>query len=476
MISIGFPVYNGEKYLRTALGTLLAQDYSNFELIISDNNSRDSTGEICREFEASDPRVRYIRQGENHGAPWNFAFVLEQARGDYFMWAAHDDAWDPTYMGKCLRTLEAHPEAVLCCTEVNFIDGEGSPSPIYQGWKNLETLGMTPVQRVHSLIAVMGWYALYGLMRPEAVRKVASVGAGAFGIDVVMTLELMLLGHIVKIPEPLFSYRIAKLKTAADFQADFNSEKNPLPPTPIPFTGLAGALLATVYQSNLSREEKTAVFADFIDTMAAPSAGWRYPITGELLGANVTLNDAGFAYLLGQVLARSVPLAEIWSNPLLRAIYSPPSTGPNLVALAKRVLRGQAAASGPSAAEKHREGVTFFERGKIEEASRSFAEALKLEETSDRWVDWATVQMVGNRTSEAEQGLRRALALNGSHTLAALKLGVLMANLGRFEDAVPFLERSLARLDAAQRSDAMRLLDECKLRVGSTGQLAAQVS
>ncbi|MDE3179934.1 MAG: glycosyltransferase family 2 protein, partial [Acidobacteriota bacterium] len=234
LVSIGLPVYNGEKHLSRALSTLLAQDYADFELIISDNNSKDSTAEICREFEARDSRIRYIRQAENHGAPRNFVFVLEQAQGEFFMWAAHDDWWDPSYIGKCLTTLQAHPEAVLACTEVNFVDGEDKPSPYLIGWKNLDTSGMDPVARVHQMIARMGWYAIYGLMRSEAIRSVKSVGRSVFGSDVLILMEFILMGHFVKIPETLFNYRIVKPKSAADFQADFNSEKCRLPPTPVP--------------------------------------------------------------------------------------------------------------------------------------------------------------------------------------------------------------------------------------------------
>lgn len=470
LVSIGLPVYNGEQFLGKAITTLLSQDYSNFELIISDNNSQDSTANICREFEAADPRIRYIRQAENHGSPWNFTFVLEQSQGDYFMWAAHDDMWDPTYISKCLCTLEAHPEAVLCCSEVNFIGAEDKPFPIYPGWKNLETLGMTRVERVHRLISVMGWYALYGLLRPEAIRKV-TLGASDFGGDVVMTLELMLLGHIVKVHEPLFYYRITKMKSAADFQADFNSEKNPLPPPLTPWTGLVARLFDTVCQSDLSQEEKRRVLADFICTMSSPNLAWRPSTTAELLGP-VALNDAAFAYLLAHVLARSVPLSEIGRDPLLRVLYLPPPSVPDIL----RLAAGMAADRRSSAVEKQRQGVRLCEQGKVEEACRSFAEALKLEETSDRWVDWATTQIARNQTSEAEQGLRHALQLDPSHTLAALKLGIIFAGQDRFESAIPLLEQSLPALEGAQRNDAVRLLEVCKVKAGVPGRFATQFS
>ncbi|HET6324545.1 MAG TPA: glycosyltransferase, partial [Planctomycetaceae bacterium] len=70
-ISIGMPVFNGEKYIVEALDSILGQTYSDFELIISDNASNDRTAEICQEFARKDQRIRYFRQSTNLGAPRN---------------------------------------------------------------------------------------------------------------------------------------------------------------------------------------------------------------------------------------------------------------------------------------------------------------------------------------------------------------------------------------------------------------------
>jgi glycosyltransferase involved in cell wall biosynthesis len=101
-MSIGMPIYNGERFLREAMDSLLAQTFSDFELIISDNASTDMTGSICREYAEKDNRIKYIRQHENIGPLANFQFVLDAAVGDYFMWAAADDKWDATWIEKLL--------------------------------------------------------------------------------------------------------------------------------------------------------------------------------------------------------------------------------------------------------------------------------------------------------------------------------------------------------------------------------------
>jgi glycosyltransferase involved in cell wall biosynthesis len=105
-VSIGMPIFNGEKYIREALESLLSQSHTNFELIISDNASTDKTEEICIQYAASDPRIRYVRQPENIGVDANFRFVLDEARGEYFMWAAADDVWDVTWIKDLLDSMK----------------------------------------------------------------------------------------------------------------------------------------------------------------------------------------------------------------------------------------------------------------------------------------------------------------------------------------------------------------------------------
>ncbi|OFE11755.1 hypothetical protein PHACT_00110 [Pseudohongiella acticola] len=110
------PVFNGEEFIEEALESLLAQSFSNFELIISDNASTDSTEAICRNYARKDARVRYFRQTENLGSVANFKFVLEEAVGEYFMWAAADDLWAPNFIEKCRDLLVKDEDAGMAMT------------------------------------------------------------------------------------------------------------------------------------------------------------------------------------------------------------------------------------------------------------------------------------------------------------------------------------------------------------------------
>ena len=119
-VSIGMPVFNGEAFLADALNDLTAQTFADFELLISDNCSTDTTEAICREFASRDVRIRYVKQSSNIGAIPNFQFVLDQAVGQYFMWAAADDKWSANWVESLIA--EAKAGGCLAYGRVQTID------------------------------------------------------------------------------------------------------------------------------------------------------------------------------------------------------------------------------------------------------------------------------------------------------------------------------------------------------------------
>src|SRR5690242_490012 len=105
-ISLALPVYNGERFVADAVLSVLAQDFKNFELIITDNASTDRTEEICRAFAAADPRVRYVRNERNLGAGPNYNLGFALSRGRYFKWSACDDRISESFLSACFAALE----------------------------------------------------------------------------------------------------------------------------------------------------------------------------------------------------------------------------------------------------------------------------------------------------------------------------------------------------------------------------------
>ena len=129
-LSIGLPIFNGELFIHKAIESILAQTFKNFELIISDNASTDSTKQICEEFAKQDSRIRYFRQESNIGIHKNFNFVLKQAKNEYFAWAAVDDHLDNDYMEKNIKILDS---------DKKIVSSVGKIIPI-----GAETLGINP--------------------------------------------------------------------------------------------------------------------------------------------------------------------------------------------------------------------------------------------------------------------------------------------------------------------------------------------
>lgn len=207
-VSIGMPVYNGENFIEHALKSLLAQTFTDFELIISDNASTDRTEAICRAYAAQDQRIRYYRNAENIGGAANFNRVFELATGEYFRWASHDDVCAPTYLEKCVEVLDREPHTVLCYPQAIRIDDHNNSKGVYT--KNLNLRSLIPHQRFHQFLETYGWYhatQIYGLMRRDMLAKTGLLGNFPHA-DRVLLSEISLHGEFAEVPEFLFERRV----------------------------------------------------------------------------------------------------------------------------------------------------------------------------------------------------------------------------------------------------------------------------
>lgn len=219
-VSIGLPIYNGAKYMREALESLLAQTYEDFELIISDNASTDETQAICEEYARYDGRVRYDRLPENVGAAGNYNRILPMARGEYFKWAAHDDNCHPDFLATCLETLDSDPSVVLAYTASRVIDGEGSAMRDYSD--GLDLPQDTPHARLVAYLRTNFMRKkglcnpIFGLIRTEPLRRTRLI-QDFLSSDRSLLGHLALMGKFVERPEVLFDRRVhAQISTLAD--------------------------------------------------------------------------------------------------------------------------------------------------------------------------------------------------------------------------------------------------------------------
>jgi glycosyltransferase involved in cell wall biosynthesis len=198
------PVYNGENFVREAIESILGQTFGDFELVLSDNASTDSTEEICREYAHLDARVTYHRNAENIGASGNYTRAFELTRGEYFKWAAHDDVCLPGFLASCVHVLDADPSVVLCCARTRTIDAHGCPG---KRWPSRPAAAADdPATRFQEVLARNDTFPIWGVMRREVLERTPLLGSYPEH-DRPLLAELSLYGRFHEIDEFLFLER-----------------------------------------------------------------------------------------------------------------------------------------------------------------------------------------------------------------------------------------------------------------------------
>jgi len=207
-VSIGVPVYNGERHLRAAIESLLGQTFGDFELIISDNASIDSTREICEEFVRRDARVRYHRQSTNIGVARNWNFVARTGCGRYFKWASSSDTCEPSMLAQCVKVLEENPNAVLCYGRTRLIDDAGATIELYTD--DLAVMEERAGDRFRTLKFKLALNnAQSGLIRMATLRRTRLVRS-YIGGDLPLMAEIALQGKFWLLPDYLLNRRMSE--------------------------------------------------------------------------------------------------------------------------------------------------------------------------------------------------------------------------------------------------------------------------
>lgn len=201
-ISVILAAYNSEKYLVSAVESILHQTYRDFELLLFDDGSTDSTPRIIREFGKKDHRVIPISR-PNKGLTRTLNEGIERATGEYLARMDADDISLPERFEKQVAYLDAHPECVCLGTRVTLIDPYGSP--IRVGDHKL-----THEQIESDLLRGIGWAIVHpaAMMRTEAVRRLGGYREQfKTSQDLDLFLRLGEIGKLANLPEPLVQYR-----------------------------------------------------------------------------------------------------------------------------------------------------------------------------------------------------------------------------------------------------------------------------
>ena len=116
LISIVLPVYNGARFLKDSIDSVIAQTHQNWELLILDDCSTDETPEIAKEYQATDSRIQYYRNEKNLKLPGNLNKGFSLAKGEYLTWTSDDNRFRPNALERMLEVLQEKKVGLVCAS------------------------------------------------------------------------------------------------------------------------------------------------------------------------------------------------------------------------------------------------------------------------------------------------------------------------------------------------------------------------
>lgn len=126
MVSIILPTYNGEKYIRESIESIISQTYTNWELIVVDDCSKDSTNHIVAEYSSRDKRIKLYKNEKNLKLPGSLNTGFAKATGDYLTWTSDDNLYKANAIEKMVETLQQDRNCGLVFSRMECIDAEGA--------------------------------------------------------------------------------------------------------------------------------------------------------------------------------------------------------------------------------------------------------------------------------------------------------------------------------------------------------------
>jgi glycosyltransferase involved in cell wall biosynthesis len=217
-VSIGVPIFNGDKYLSEMLDSLISQTFVDFEIIISDNNSTDNTFEIVTKYAQKDNRIKYFKQEYNIGAAKNWKFVLSESNGEFFFWASCDDIWAPNFIESLLSGFQNDNILSVFC----FYD-------IIDYYDNTKVESVYPVSCTTNnkfnnfLICLLNEdvIKIFGIFRTQNLKTIVNKLKSDDYFEIAVLRWNALMGGLVIIPHSLFTYRLQRNKIRK-----YNNSKN----------------------------------------------------------------------------------------------------------------------------------------------------------------------------------------------------------------------------------------------------------
>ena len=203
-VSVVMPVYNGERFLAEAIESILAQTFTDFEFIIVDDGSTDSSADIVRGYQARDGRIRFIQLPENVGEGGARSICLQAAQGEFVAQLDSDDLCLPQRLQMQLDFLRAHPDVGAVGTGLKVVDENQAP------------MNESNLPSRHPLIVLNLFCGMLGISHGTAMmRRGLLLSAGGYDanrrvatdFDVLMRLLWRERIRYANLPDLLYIYR-----------------------------------------------------------------------------------------------------------------------------------------------------------------------------------------------------------------------------------------------------------------------------
>ena len=211
-VSVVVPAYNSVAFIESTMRSILAQTFTDFELLVSDHSSTDGTWEVLQRF-IIDPRVRLSRLPSGGGAPANFNAVTNLATGEFVKLVCGDDLLYPENLSVQVAALAAHPSAVLAASTRDVVDAHGATVLSNRGLWGLrgEVAGKDAIRRT-----VLAGSNIFGEPASVMFRRDALSDAGGWDdrfpyvIDQATYCAVLQRGSLVAVPGPLAAFRLSQ--------------------------------------------------------------------------------------------------------------------------------------------------------------------------------------------------------------------------------------------------------------------------
>jgi glycosyltransferase involved in cell wall biosynthesis len=222
LVTVGIPTYNRPEGLERTLNSIINQSYTNLNIFVSDNCSTNSDVlPILKKYAALDSRITYIVQEKNLSLVPNFQYLLDNAGGKYFMWAADDDQWESSFIETCVQVMEADNDVAIAMTTMDIFDENNNYIP---GELNKSFLHRGLISRCFHFIKskMQNKFFLCGLYRTSIVKDVPF--DNSWGGEHLFLYELITKGKFLLIDgAPAFHYfKGGTSKTNAAIRKAFN--------------------------------------------------------------------------------------------------------------------------------------------------------------------------------------------------------------------------------------------------------------